>query len=397
MKILLAHNFYKFAGGEDRVFHTEADMLEAHGHKVIRYIRDNQSIDGMDRLSLARKTLWNADTIREVKSLIGHERPDIVHCHNTFPLISPTIYYAAIQCGVPTIQTLHNYRIICPQSYLLRDDAFCTACVGRSLPFAAIRHRCYRNSVAATATLAAMIARHWLQNTWTRKVSQYIALSAFAKKMFVRGGLPENRIHIKPNSVPDPGPLEGATNERGGALFVGRLSPEKGIRTLLDAWRNLDMPLDIYGEGPMAKDVHAVANPVIRYHGQQSQARIRDAMRRAALLVLPSIWPEGFPMVVLEAFANGLPVIGSEIGSLQEIIRSDITGQLYPPGDPAALAATVRQAIDQPGQLAAMGANAREEYMQKFAPNRNYAALLSIYRDALAGQNKKVQHTFRKI
>lgn len=254
-RVLLCHNFYQEPGGEDQVYADEGLLLESFGHEVIRYSRHNDDIANMSRLQTARATFFNKQTLEEVRKLIRKEQPDVLHCHNTFPLISPAIYVAANEAGVPVVQTLHNFRLLCPSALFLRNGRPCEDCLGKLLAWPGVLHACYRRDRAATAVVAGMLAVHRLGGTWVRRVQQFIALSEFSRRKFIEGGLPAGRLAVKANFMRnDPGYGGG----RGGyAIFVGRLAAEKGIEALLAAWRRLKtpLPLKIVGDGPLAGQV----------------------------------------------------------------------------------------------------------------------------------------------
>src|SRR5262249_37589860 len=231
MKVLLCHNYYQQPGGEDQSFAAEADLLEAHGHDVVRFTVHNDAIDQMSRWEVARKTVWNRQTYTQLRELIRREKPSIMHCTNTFPLISPAAYYAARAEGVRVVQALRNYRLLCPNGLFLRNGRICEDCLGKAVPWPGVLHRCYRHNRSASSVVAGMLGVHRWLKTWTRTVSRYFTLTEFARRKFIAGGLPGDRITVKPNFVhPDPGMGTG----RGGyVVFAGRLSPEKGVETLL--------------------------------------------------------------------------------------------------------------------------------------------------------------------
>src|ERR1700724_3181862 len=252
ISVLRAHNFYKQAGGEDHSFASEAAMLEAHGHKVIRYCQHNESIDRMKPAALAARTVWSRQAYREIRALIKTHRPQVAHFHNTLPLISPAAYHAAQAENVCVVQTLHNFRLLCPNALLLRGGRICEECVGRTIPWPGAVHKCYRDSRSASAAVATMLAAHHALGTWRHAVDLYIALTPFSRDKFIAGGLPPEKIVVKPHFVdPDPGPGRGRGRY---GVFVGRLSPAKGLATLLEAWKKLaaPVPLKIVGDGPMA-------------------------------------------------------------------------------------------------------------------------------------------------
>ena len=384
MKILLIHNFYRLPGGEDVVMNAEADMLRRAGHDVKIYVRDNDEIDssGLIRAaSLAVNTVWARDTYREMKAIIAADKPDVAHFHNTFPQISPAGYDACRNAGVPVVQTLHNYRLLCPGATFYRDNAFCDRCLNGSL-LNSVVHGCYRGSRAATAVTAAMLGIHRLRNTWSERVDQYIALTEYGRRMFIRGGLPAEKVTVKSNFVAnDPGPQE----HRGTyAAFVGRLSPDKGLRTLLAAWKHLPgIPLMIAGDGPLRAELEAEAASTgltnVTFRGHLSKADTLDTMRGARFLVFPSEWPEGFPMTIAESFACGVPVLASDIGGLPEIVSSGKTGLLFRAGDSDHLVQIAMRAWNNFEATGALGRAARADYLARYTAGRNYRQLMDIY------------------
>lgn len=381
MKILLAHNQYQQAGGEDQSVLAELAMLESYGHEVIQYRVHNNAIKDMSGLGVATRTIWNRTSYREVRELIHKHRPHIAHFNNTFPLISPAAYYAARKEGVPVIQTLRNYRLICPDAYFLRNQKLCESCMGRMFAWPAIVHGCYRKNRKASAVVATMLATHRLLRTWRNAVDVYIALTEFGRDTFIRGGLPADKIVVKPNFVyPDPGADTGMGNY---AIFIGRLSDEKGIKTLLDAWQLLDrdVHLKIVGCGPLEAMVEQAALRDRRIHwtGQQSPSQVADLLGKAAFLVFPSLWYEGMPRTIIEAFAKGTPVIASQLGAMRELITHDHNGVHFEPGNATALAALVGQLWCEPARLLRMRSAARADYESHFRFETNYQSLMAIY------------------
>lgn len=378
MKILIAHCRYRQRGGEDSVAEAEAELLRSRGHAVQWLLRDNREIDESGRARLAAQTLWSPRTMRDLERAVRTFRPDVVHVHNTFPLLSPSLYWAAARAGVPVVQTLHNFRLSCVQAMLLRQGRVCEDCVGH-VPWRGVLRRCYHDSAAQSAVLAGSLALHGALGTYRSKVTRYIALNRFCRDKFVAAGLPEERIVIKPNFVDIPHQPEG---ERSGGLFVGRLSAEKGIEVLLGA---LDgMPryrLDVIGTGP--EQARLEQHATVHALGWQEQESIHARMRRATYLVLPSIWYENFPRTLVEAFACGLPVIASRLGAMAELIEDGRTGLLFDPGSPAALAQKIEWAESHPWQMRQMGFNAREEYERHYTPELNYGRLMEIYGEAI--------------
>ena len=384
LKVLLSHNFYRQPGGEDRVFAAEGAMLEQNGHVVLRHEDQNDRIR-RGAMEAASDVVWSRHTFQHLDALARSTSIDIAHFHNTFPLISPAAYYAVRRAGVPVVQTLHNFRLICPGGALNRNALVCELCLERESLLPAIAHSCYRDSRPATIALTAMLAFHRAAGTYRRQIDTYIALSEFARRKFIDGGLPADRIVVKPNFViPDPG--SGSDKGRGGyALFVGRLAKEKGIRTLIDAWRSLqDIPLQVAGDGPLNQASWPYG---ITWLGAQPRHRVMTLMQDAEILVFPSTSYECAPMTIIEAFACGLPVIASNLGSIPEFVQHRYNGLLFSPGDPADLARQVRWAFDHPEELRAIRANARHEFEQKYTAERNYKMLMAVYKTAIGHMN----------
>jgi glycosyltransferase involved in cell wall biosynthesis len=385
VKLLLLHNSYQQPGGEDQVFASELELLASHGHQVVRYTAHNDAVKHLSMLGLAFRTTWSRTTYRQLRAAIQRERPQIVHVHNTLPLLSPAVYYAAAAERVPVVQTLHNFRLLCPKALLLREQRICEDCIGRRVAWPGVVHACYRQSRAATSAVAVMLSVHGLLGTWTRRVSRYIALTEFMRQKFITGGFPAEQIEVKPNFVAaDPG-LGG----HGGrfALFVGRLSPEKGLRTLLEAWEHIGdrLPLKIAGDGPLQDLAHR-PRPGVEWLGRVRHEQALALMKQASLLAFPSECYEGFPTTIAEAFATGLPVIATRLGAMAEIVQDGRTGLLFAAGDASDLAARIEWALDRPGELISMGRRAREEYEAKYTAERNYRLLLDIYQLVLGGR-----------
>jgi glycosyltransferase involved in cell wall biosynthesis len=387
MRILVVHNYYQQTGGEDQIFATECALLEARGHEVRRYTVHNDQIKGMNPLILAKATVWNSDIYQQLRTLVHQERPQIVHFHNTFPLISPAAYYAVKAEGVPVVQTLHNYRLLCLNAYFFRDGHTCEDCLGKLVPWPGVVHNCYR-SRAASSTLAAMLPIHSLLGTWMKAVDVFIAYSKFAHNKFIQGGLPANKIAFKTNFLhPAPCPGQG---KGGYGLFVGRLSPEKGLSTLLAAWETLGskVPLKIVGDGPLSQQVAEAVErvPGVEWLGLQSLTKVYELMGEAAFLVFPSEWYETFGRVAIEAFAKGTPVIAADIGAVAELVDHGRTGLRFRPGDPEDLRAKVEWTLAHPGELAQMRREARVEFEAKYTAEQNYQILMSIYERAISPQ-----------
>jgi glycosyltransferase involved in cell wall biosynthesis len=378
--VLVAHNAYQQRGGEDSVVEAEIDLLRRCGHDVELLFRHNNELAQIGRIAAAVQTIWSARTVADLASKIAAFKPDLIHAHNTFPLISPSLYAAANGAGVPVVQTLHNFRLLCPQATFLREGRVCEDCLG-GFPWPAIRHRCYRGSAAQTAVVSSMIGVHRTIGTYENRVSRYIALTEFGRSKFIAGGLPGKRISIKPNFV-DP-PIPEKERERSGALFVGRLSSEKGTAVLARAAaQNPTLVIGVIGSGPQQSSLKD--SPGLRLLGWQVPKMIYAKMREAAYLVIPSICHESFPRTIVEAFAHGLPVMASRLGALAEIVEDGRTGLLFEAGNAEDLARKISWAEANRAAMREMGANARREYEEKYTPAVNYRQLITIYAEAIA-------------
>lgn len=383
LKVLLCHTYYQQRGGEDESFEAEGALLEAKGHEVVRFTRRNDDLVQMPALGAARHTVWNAAAYRDLRSLIACEQPDVMHCTNTFPLISPAAHYAAAAEGVAVVQSLRNFRLLCPGAFFLRDGQVCEDCALSALAWPAVRHKCYRGSRAATAVVALATAVHRAMDTWHPAVTLYFTPSAFARTRFLAVGFPADRIAVKPNFVAaDPGVGPGGDP----VVFVGRLSAEKGVATLLTAWQRLaePVPLTIIGDGPLADDVRAAAqtDSRIEFLGRRPLDEVLHLVGHARSVVVPSVWYETFGRTVIEAFSRGTPVVASRIGALEELVDHGRTGLLATTGDPDALASSVRRLLQRPDELALMRAAARREYESRYTAEANYALLTALYERA---------------
>lgn len=382
MKILTAHNRYTEPGGEDTVFTLESRMLKRRGHEVILFEEDNRRLEDVSAHVAAIEAVWSTRSYEKMLTLLGEREPDIAHFHNTFLRISPSAYYACREANVPVVQTIHNYRLICPVATFFRDGGVCEDCMGKTPPWPGVLHGCWRDSRPQTAVVAVMLTVHRWIGTWQERVDLYIALTQFAKSKFVEGGLPPEKIMVKPNFLySDPG-----IGENGGdyALYIGRLTIEKGVPTLIRAWQDLDLPLYVAGDGPLRPSLEdGSRTATVNTLGQIPHEKVLARMRSARFLVFPSEWYEGFPMTIVEAFATGLPVIASNLGAMAEIIEDGRTGLLFEPGNSEDLAEKVVWAWSHPNQMTEMGKEARREYEQKYTAERNYEMLMEIYQHAI--------------
>ena len=379
LRVLLVHNRYQQPGGEDAVVRDELAMLQAGGVEVELYERHNDQVALLSKSRLAAGTVWSRETTGDLARIAQRFAPDLIHAHNTFPLISPSLYHAASARGIPVVQTLHNFRLFCAQAMFMRDGAVCEDCLG-ALPWRGVLHGCYRGSVAQSAVLVGMLGVHRALGSYSRRVARYIALNRFCRDKFIEAGLPAGRIAVKPNFVDLPAPV--AERPRAGALFVGRLSAEKGIAVLAQAARLAPTAkISVIGDGPQLHALEGLA--AVQLLGRQAPAQIFERMRAAQTLVLPSLWYENFPRVLVEAFACGLPVVASRLGAMAELVEEGVTGLLFRPGDARDLADKLAWARQNPQLMRRMGAAARQEYERNYTSAANLRQLRVIYRDAL--------------
>lgn len=385
MKILMSHNYYRHPGGEDSVFHREQEMLRSAGHEVVEYTRhNNEIVDSiLPNVRVGIRTSWAWDSEHQLRAILQAEKPQVAHFHNTFPLISPAAYYACREARVPVVQSLHNARFICPGATFYREGKVCQDCLGKVVPWPGIVHGCYHDSPLHTATVAGMLTLHRLLGTWQQAVDAYIVFTEFFRRKFIAAGLPSEKIFLKPHFLAcDPG-----LRQQGGdyVLYIGRLAPEKGIPTLLEAWSLLGdhIPLRIVGDGPSRAAFEAIKQERhlsdVYFHRWIAPEHLYPIMKRAAFLVFPSEYQEPFGIAIIEAFACGVPVITSRLDTMMELVDDRKTGLHFNSGDPKDLAAKVLWAWSNPGEMETMGRAARAEYQAKYTARRNYQLLLEIY------------------
>lgn len=393
MKILLVHNSYLLDGGEDVVFETEKFQLLCAGHKVSTYTRRNHEIHSYNwrqKASLPLRATWAWDTVKELRESIAEDRPDVVHFHNTFPLVSPAAYYVCREAGVPVVQTLHNPRLMCPAATLYRNGQACEDCIGKRFAWPAVVHACYRDSRAQSATVAAMLASHRLLKTWDRLIDRYIVSTKYFAARFAAAGLPPDRISVKGHFIARP--YLPAERTRDYALFVGRLAPEKGVQTLLDAWQKLaGIPLKIRGDGPLLSLVQehmSAQGSTIEWIPRLSREALTALFDGARFLVWPSQGLyESFGLVAIEAFAAAVPVIASGAGAMAEVVCDSSTGLHFKSGSAEDLASVVAWAWNHPDEMKAMGRTALAEYESKHTPERNYESLMAIYQSVIENRS----------
>lgn len=384
MKVLFVHNYYQSRGGEDRSVDEEAALLRDAGHEVFFYAVSNTSIPTRSMVQVTSRAFWNPRVYRDVRRLVAQRRPDVVHLTNTFPLISPAACHAAKAEGVPVVQALHNYRLLCPSHCFERDGRICEECLGKRFAWPAIRHGCYRGSRAASAVVSGIHGLHDLLRTWDKTVDLFATPSEFASRKFVEGGFSPTRLRVIPTFVdPDPGVGSG---DGGFAVFVGRLAPEKGLNTVLKAWQQqgLSIPLRIIGDGPLADLAQRGAreNAHVEWLGERRWRDTLSIIGRATCLIMPSVGYETFGRTIIEGFAVGTPVIASRLGPSIDLIDDQRTGWLFTAGDAADLADRVRTVCSDPELQRRTRVAARAQYEAHYSRDGALENLVAIYREA---------------
>jgi len=386
LKILQVHTQYREPGGEDAVVEAEAELLAAAGHDVLLHVARNPSGAVRTGASLALSP-WNPLAARELRRLAERARPDVAHVHNTWYALSPSVLTALTAAAVPVVMTLHNYRLLCANAQLFRDGHACEDCVG-SHPWHGVRHRCYRGSLVASTPAAGTIALHRALGTWNQHVRLFLTLNDFARARFVRGGLPADKIRVKPNFVTDPGPRPAPPSQSRTILYVGRLTAEKGVQTLLDAWdawRPSGLELVLVGDGPLRPALEQRPPPAVRLTGRLPRGAVTDWMLRSRTLVFPSVLYEGQPMAVLEALGCGLPVLASRVGGNVELLRGQGEHWLVPPGERVGWIEGLGRLPDNP-PVDRAGEHARRLYEQRFSRGTGLRLLEDAYRTALTAR-----------
>jgi len=388
MKILIGHNYYQQRGGEDGFFRSEIAMLKDFGHEVFVYERHNNEIksDILSKLSYASSLRFSKSSYKQMRSLIRSFKPDVAHFHNIFFVMTPAVLYACKDEGVPVIVSLHNFRYMCINGLFFRGGKPCEDCLHGSR-VSGIIHRCYRGSLTFSILATDMINDHWRRHTWTNTVDHFVLETEFTKGKYVQAGISSAKITVLPNFIEKP---SYNTQDKGEyALYVGRLSQEKGIDVLLKAWRNIKgLPLYIVGQGPMQKELeryiedHGLTQ--VKMLGYLENEDCRKVLARSRFLIVPSVCYENFPRVVVEAYACGVPVLASRLGTLEEIVEDGVTGALFSPNDPQDLADKAMNMIRDDNKYAGLSINARQVYDLKYTPARHYEGLIKIYQGTAA-------------
>nr|WP_254207727.1 glycosyltransferase family 4 protein [Paenibacillus sp. AK121] len=388
-KVLIIHNFYQQSGGEDKVVEQESAMLRSRGIETEHYYVHNDSIQSKGLANMAKlavEATWSFPEFKRIKELLLRVKPDVVHVHNFFPVISPSVYHACERLRIPVVQTLHNYRLICPAATFMRGNEVCEKCLHGTL-LHSIRHGCYRGSQLQTIPVAAMIKFNELIGTWQHKVSRYIALTEFARDKFAESGIPLDRIAVKPNFVHHQTVKAKYDPNDRYLLFVGRISAEKGVRNLLQAWSQLEdrggLRLVIIGDGPEKAELAAAHQQEdIRFLGKQDGDTVLDCMSRAMYVMVPSIWYEGFPMTIVESYSVGTPVLCSRIGALEEVVEDGVTGFHFQHDDLENIKTVIRRAVAYEN-YAAMRQKVAQNYAAHYTEEVNVKQLLAIYSEAM--------------
>ncbi|MFI6855361.1 glycosyltransferase [Streptomyces sp. NPDC050416] len=396
MHVLVVHNRYASAqpSGENKVVDQEVALLRGAGHRVEVFERRSDDIAARSLLGKAALPLlvpWNPAVRAELAARLRSERPDVVHVHNVFPLLSPAVLAACADAGVPAVATLHNYTQVCPPGTLQREGRPCTECVGAT-PLPAVRHGCYRNSRLATVPLAVSLSVN--RRRWWSGVERFLCISAAQRDVLVRAGMPAERLAVKHNFVPEPDTRRADAGEH--LLYLGRLAEAKGVRLLMAAWDEIaagggvGVPLVIAGTGPLEREVTtwAAGRDDVRYVGLLDPAECRKAVARSVAVVAPSTWLEAFGLVVVEAMAAGVPVVAAGHGAFVELVEDGVTGLLHRPGEPASLASCMGRITAGAARNREMGEAARRRYEQDFSPSVGLERLIEEYRTAIAGRNQ---------
>jgi len=383
VRILQVQSGSRSRGGADDVMDHEAAMLRTAEHQVDQLVYEPVGAKVGARQAL--DVIWNLSAEQQIRDAVQRLRPDVVHVHSPYPLLSPAVFRAAARAGAATVTTLHNYRLACVVGTCLRDGRICEDCIGKTWKLPGVYHRCYHESAAASGAMALSLATHRVAGTFRRYVHRYLALTDFARDLFVRDGYPPERVGVTHNSVADPGAPIPRTGSFRYAVFLGRFVPEKGVDTLLSAWERLGVPLKIAGDGPGRAAVERAAsrNPRVEYLGWLGAVEQAQLLAGADALVFPSRWYEGQPLVLLQAMAYGVPVVSSDIANIEETAVSHGAGVSFAAGSPAALAGAVSKLVSDPGESRLMGAAGRAAYLRRHTPALALQGLVEHYEEAL--------------
>ncbi|MEK6911003.1 MAG: glycosyltransferase family 4 protein [Nanoarchaeota archaeon] len=384
MNILIVHNKYKLRGGEERVVENEEKLLSSHGNTVHIYTRDNRELETysiIKKIKLSLEIIYSFKTIKDINHILKHNKIDIIHIHNLFPIISPSILYLAKKHKIPVLLTLHNFRLVGGNPFLMRKGKINEDSLRNRNPFLEVRYKSYNNSYIATFFLALSL---WInKKAFLNYIDKYIALTEFAKKKFIEGGFPENKIEVRPSSL---GEFKNMNVKRKlKAIYVGRIAKEKGIKTLINAWKGLNYPLEIYGEGKTK--VKSERN--IKIMGLKPINEIKKAMSESAFVIIPSEWYENLPNVLLESYSAGTPVLTSDSENLKNLVEKPKAGLTFKMGNSLDLTEKAVYLFKNNKPREKLGKNAFKEYLREYKPQRGYESLIKIYKKVINENNHK--------
>jgi glycosyltransferase involved in cell wall biosynthesis len=385
MRILVVHSRYASGhlSGENRVVADEARLLGDAGHDVLVWAPSGKGLRGARAAAAGMRTVWSRTATGKLRSLMRGFSPDVIHCHNLFPLLSPAVLREA-SGHAPVLATLHNYRLLCLPATFARDGRSCEDCLARS-PWRGVVHGCYRNSRIASTPLALSLALHRAIGSFDR-VSLYLAVSAFVRDKHIRAGFPRERIHVKPNFA---WPGERRRGPGSAFLYIGRLAPEKGIAELVESWRSLPAPLLVIGDGPDAARLRSIAPPNVELQPPVPPDEIPHLLASARALVFPTLASEGAPRAIVEAFAAGVPVLARSVGAVPELVEDGVSGLLLPSFTPAEVAAAGARLLDD-AEAERMGEAAWRAWSERYSPEHGLARLEQAYR-LVAGATREAR------
>lgn len=402
MRILIVHNFYGSSSpsGENVVFELESKLLQKNGHTVSEFCRHSDEIRNRGLKGVihgALTTPWNELSRQSFERAIQRYEPHIIHVHNVFPLISPAVFHAKRNQSA-VVLTLHNYRIFCPAAIPTRNGMICTECIDRKTILPSLMHRCYRKSLFATIPLAISVALHNKINTWRNLVDAFIVFTEFQKEFVIKAGLPKEKVFVKPNYFPGTPALVPWSERDDSVVFAGRVSAEKGICDLIDAWEMWGAAaprLKIVGDGPLADELkyRTKSSDRIIWCGARTLTETCEIISRSKLLLLPSRWFEGFPMVIREAFAFGTPIGVSDIGPLHSLVVPAGAGFSFFPSNSNDLFEKVKKHWDSNGELEERSRSSRLQFETIYNEDANYKNLMNIYENAIINRKRSVNGT----
>lgn len=393
MRILQVHNFYRIPGGECGVVHAEKSLLESRGHDVRQYTRHSSEVSDYGAVRKARAYIqipYSFEVERDLVRALRREQPDVVHVHNVFPLLSPSVYRAIKKQNIPVVQTVHNFRFLCPNGQFFVDGRVCLDCMERGL-WSAVHKRCMQNSYVVSLAYATAIGMAWASGNLPDNIDQFVALNRFSADKLSAGGIPADKISICGNYIDEA--LSSVTPKRAYVLYLGRLSREKGLLTLLHAWKGVEgVALKVAGTGPLEAELRDTAKTLglsrVEFVGYVSGPEKENLVREALCTVVPSEWYENFPLTILEAYALGTSVIASRIGGLPEMVEHGNTGLLFEPGNSDELSRCISGLVSNRDEVRRMATNALDAAKKRFGPDQHYRQLVAIYSRAIEAKQR---------